>query len=96
MGELVTTTLLDVLRGVLAQAGRNGDASAQLAGGLVVRATRIWEGWRITLERVRVEPAAHEVATMTTAASLLGWKVIKAGSEEAGMLNRKWIDLARW
>ena len=86
---------MSVLQGLMHQAEKNGDASAQLAGGLVVRVSKALDGWRITLERVRVAPAAHEVAAVTSAATALGWSVHGSGSEESGMLQRKWIRVTR-
>lgn len=92
----MATALTDVLRGLMAQVGRQADASATLAGGLVVRVTRSTLGWRITAERVHVMPAEHELATLERAATATSGKVIGRGDEQQGLLMRRWFELARW
>ncbi|MDA8113153.1 MAG: hypothetical protein M0Z43_00285 [Acidithiobacillus sp.] len=89
----MATELRDVMRGLLRQASVAGDSSATLAGGLVVRVSRSGRGYRITAERVKVQPAEHELHTLEVALAELGWRVHQRGNEEAGLLQRKWFEV---
>lgn len=85
-------TLDKLLKALILRAEREGDASAQLAGGLVVRVARLSRGgYRITGERWGVKPRDSEMETLQR---LVGRPVVRSGGpEEAGLLVRRWFEI---